>query len=424
MAWQTLNSRDGIYMVDWGVVGKMIRSYVRSRAMLHNSKVNSESQWFGPTLHTLDVDWGKVDAETDCGSEALLAQFYRNAQMNGRDQIVNLANLVEATKLNNAGFHKKMRDAQKQTIDNIEKSVAHYDTAITVARDLRDASAAFLMVSATIVTGGAAAGGAAGLTALGAGTGASAGTVATVAALGGTTIGAGLKATARAQDDRKATKGEVAATFASELAFGLLDLGAAKYAGTAAKLAAEQAAARFVGSATAKKLAEEAAKNGTQLALAILWNQSKLVVEPAKAVMQGKTVQEGLVKGGIKVGAGVHGELLKGGVETQILRKLIENDKQFESLAFIAEAVIDTAIDLSTDQAGEALVERGEKNERSDREEAPKIEKPKRAEHRLLDAIVYDRKLVQQTAFRQIGSAGSNPASSFRNFRSATGIKP
>ena len=112
--------------------------------------------------------------------------FYRNAQGNTRDQIALLAHWIEVTKHNNKRFQDKMREAQKKTMENIEKSVERGEVGLEIARHTRDLSAEFLMVSATVVTGGAAASVAAGVALVG---------------------GSGLKATARWKDDPNATRG-------------------------------------------------------------------------------------------------------------------------------------------------------------------------------------------------------------------------
>lgn len=383
MAWETFTSRDGIYAIDWGGVGRLIRSYVRSRATLTNTTVNEEFHWIGPTIHTLDVDWDKVRHQTDSESEMLLADFYRGAQMSAQTQIARLLHWVDQTRLNNAAFQKTMHDAQKQTMENIEKSVERAETGLKIARGTRDASAEFLMVSATMVSGGAA-----------------------LLAIGG---GSALKATAKGQDDPNATKGTIAATFASEFAFGMVDLGGAKFIDAAAKRAAEEAFARAVGGKVARELEKKAAEKGTKLGLAILFNQVKgVAVEPTKAVIQGETFQEGLIKGQLKSVGGTHGEILK---------YLVLDDSEFPKLAAIADTTISLAADAFADHLKESS--RGEKGERAGSDLAPKIVKPTNASHALLDALAYEKKTIEQMAVRKIGSAGQMKPTSWSHVQSA-----
>jgi hypothetical protein len=362
MAWDSFVSDDGIYQVDWEVIGRMIRSYVRSCAMLEHSKTNEEFHWFGPTLHSIDVEWDKVKRQTDDRGEILLRDFYRNLQLSTQRQISHLAHWIELTSHNNTAFQRKMRDAQKQTMENIDKSVNHWGTAIEAARLTRDTSAEFLVVSATVVSGGA--------------------------MFGALAVGSGLKATATAQDDPKATKKQIAVTFASEFAVGLIDVKGCKLIDKAAEHAAEQALLKAVGGQTARKLTEEAAKKGTKLGLAILWNQAKsITLEPGKAVIEGKTFKDGLLTGSLKATGGTHGEILK---------YLVLEDSRFPKLAAIA----DTAISIAADKAADSIKERGEREK-----EAPKLPKPADPSHPILDALAYDRKMIEQTAIRKIGSA-------------------
>src|SRR5271167_4937811 len=116
MPWETFTSRDGIYAVDWEGVGRLIRSYARSMAILENARVNTGSHWFGPNLHTVDVEWDRVRQRTLFHSESLLRNFYYGAQVNMQTQLARLLHMVDATRVNTAKFQEKMRGAQKQTM--------------------------------------------------------------------------------------------------------------------------------------------------------------------------------------------------------------------------------------------------------------------------------------------------------------------
>lgn len=390
MAWEKFTSLDGIYLVDWGAVGKMIRSYVRSQATLANLTVNDEFHWVGPNLHTVDVNWDQVKSQTDHGSESLLAEFYRNAQFNAQNQISRLAHWVEITAHNNAAFHDKMHDAQEKTMENIAKSVGRTQTAINAAIFTRDTSAEFLMVSATIVSGG---------------------TAATLAVGGGSF----LKATARYEDDVKATKGTFAVTFAAEFAAGMIDVGVGKVINAKAEEAAGKALLEAVGSKELKEIEAEAAKKGVKVSLAILWNHVKgVTVEPAKAVIEGETAQKGLVTGGLKTVGGTHGEILK---------YLVLDDEKYAKTAAIA----DTIISIGADKIAESINESNEEKKREGAEgKAPKISKKAHSDHVLLDALAYDRKMIEQMAIRKIGSAGpaiANPSRAFGHIKTAAGFK-
>jgi hypothetical protein len=398
MAWESFQSRDGIYAVDWQGVGRIIRSYVRSCATLANAKVNEEFHWIGPTLHTVDVNWDQVRMQTDSDSEWRLADVYQAMKCNTPSQIARLVQWVELTKVNNGRFHKMMQDAQKQTMENIDKSVGRAEVGLKVSRALRDASAEFLMVSATIVSGGSAA--------------------AAAAALGGITVGAGLKATAKGQDDANATKKTIAVTFVSEFAVGLLDLGAGKVIGGAAEKAGEAAFLKGIGGEGARQLEKRAAERGTEMGLAILWNQLKgVAVEPTKAVIEGEHFQNGLVTGQLKSVGGTHGEVVK-----YLIKSLVLDDPKFKQVAAISDATIDTAISLGADALAKSLTEKSEKREGAGQGQQPKIVKPTTNSHALLDALAYDRQMVEKMALRKVGSAGPLYTPSWSHVRSSSGF--
>jgi hypothetical protein len=382
MPWSTFTSKDGIYLVDWDVVGRMLRSYVRSCAVLTHAIVNSEFHWIGPNLHTVDVDWDTVRCQTNSQAESKFAEFYGKAQSNMSAQIAYLAHLIEVTKHNNARFQRMLHDAQQQTMKNIEKSVGRAETGLNVARFTRDASAALLMVSASLV--------------------------AVPVGIGAVAVGSGLKATARAQDDPKATKSTIAATFATEFAFGVIDLGAEAKIEELAKAAGDAAF-----KSTASELERKAAEKGMKLGLGILHSVAKTATDPTKAVLEGKSFQDALIKGGLDAAVGTHKEILKW---------MIDGDERFKMLSAIAE----TAIDFGADKGADALIE-ANKEQKYDRKinERPKLVRPVTPAEALFDAVAYDRKLIAQIAIRQIGSSAgliAKPAISFPRVRQSAGF--
>jgi hypothetical protein len=120
-----------------------------------------------------------------------------------------------------------------------------------------------------------------------------------------------------------------------------------------------------------------------------------------------------LVTGALKIAGGTQGEILK---------YLVLNDEEFPKLAVIADTTISFAIDKFADSLSESA--KGEKTERAS--QPPKLPRPVHAEHVLLDALAYDRKMIEQTAVRKIGSAGSpipNPSCGFPHVERAAGFK-
>ncbi len=157
MAWETFQSNDGTYQVNWEGVSRLIRASVRSRAMLTFSKENVEKHWIGPDIHSVEVDWGKVRDTTTIESDRLLNSFYFGALTSMHTQLSELQQLVLQGERNHLVFQTRMRTAQSKTMQNIQASVSRGEVGEAAAREVRDASTEFLMVGATVLSGGAAA---------------------------------------------------------------------------------------------------------------------------------------------------------------------------------------------------------------------------------------------------------------------------
>ena len=80
MAWETFQSNDGIYLVNWEGLSRIIRCAVRSQAMLAFSEKKIEKHFIGPDFHSVEVDWAKVRETTTLESERILRHFYYGAR--------------------------------------------------------------------------------------------------------------------------------------------------------------------------------------------------------------------------------------------------------------------------------------------------------------------------------------------------------
>ena len=157
MTWEIFQSNDGIYQVNWEGLSRMIRSAVRSQAMLAFSEEKTERHSIGPNMHWVEVNWAKVRETTTLESERVLRSFYYGAQKSMRAQLSQLRQMITQGEKNHLEFQAKMRAAQSKTMANIEVSVSRGEIGEHIAREVRDASVEFLMVGATALTGGAAA---------------------------------------------------------------------------------------------------------------------------------------------------------------------------------------------------------------------------------------------------------------------------
>lgn len=389
MGWQYCPSLDGFYLVNWDGVGKIIRSFARSQAILNHSKINDEFHWIGATVSTFDVDWDAVTFETNTVSQHLMASRYqavrRGARFCVRELIAALGHWLEATKHNNATFQKMMHQAQKTTAGNIDKSVARLQTAINVARLTRNASAEFIMISATCLTGGEA--GVLGYTL--------AGNEVLAAGGGAVLVGSGLKTVFFAQDHPEASKGKLVVTFTTEFAVGLVDLFTGRAIDNAAEKAAEEALEQTIGTAAFKKLASEAAAKGTKVMLAVTYNKVKgMTLDPGKAIIQGDTVQKAYTAGGVKAVGGTGAELFKSMLE--------ESDE-----GKIVGAIADTAVSLTADEFSKDLTE-SNAQEAKDSKEAPQIVMATTSDDdAALDALLYEKEMIEQLAVRKCKRSAS-----------------
>lgn len=354
MPWEMFSSKDGIYQVNWDGIGRIIRSYVRSRAMVQHSVVApTERRWVGPDLYSLEIDWPKVKAETLHQTDHELMKFYSGAQSGMQPQINRLVSMMETAKADHDKIRERLQSAQAQTMANVEQSVRLGQLGIQSATIVRDACFDFLMVGATYLTGGAAAT-------------AGAAFEVTPAAAGFMTLGAGLKGAATYQDTGKV--GNAVGTFSTNLLFGALDLKAAGIIGKAAKTLAGK------------------------IGLGMVWAKAKAVASVPFSVIEGKRVGEGLSQGMVKMAAATPGAAAIEGLK-DFLKPM-----DMEPWAIPVEV----ALNLSLDKAGDMAYDMA--RQQPERTAAPRHTPPSTPQQHLMDAVLYDRTQIEKTAVRQIAS--------------------
>ena len=157
MAMQTIPGREGLYAIDWDVLVRVCRSFVRAQAILSHSKVIEEKQLFGPDISWVEVDWDAVkrtvdrDAPTVCKavqsavltSPAMAADYVRT--------------IVEETKFYRDRFTETQTRCSRESMKAINASVDRGEKGVAALTATRDLSADFVMVGATVLSGGAAA---------------------------------------------------------------------------------------------------------------------------------------------------------------------------------------------------------------------------------------------------------------------------
>ena len=348
MAWETFRSNDGVYLIDWDGLARIIRSCKRAGAMNDYSKVVTERGerdfWaLGlrlPDLHTVQVDWDRVALETKTQTEMELRKFHATAGSSMKGQITNLVQMMEQADDDRDTFQDKQSEAQQKTMDNIETSVHNGEVAVEVLKTVRDTSAEIVMVGATYVSGG-------------------------TAAILFTGVGSGMKGAFVYQDTGKADK--ALATFSTNLLLGAADLKVG-------------AAIKGMSSASGR------------IGMAIVWSKAKAVIEVPKGLIEGKSLKQAVSSGGVKL---VGSTPLTAGVEG--LKAVLGEEGEVWALP------VEVAQNIFQDKAADAISESGEREKKETKGPPAHLSHP-HPNHRLMDAVIYDNSVIEQTAVRQIGS--------------------
>jgi len=157
MAWETLRSNDGVYLVDWGGLTRIIRSCKRAGAMSAYSTIEPERgkrDWgaFGmrlPDLHSVQVDWDRVALESTTQTEVELRRFYAAARNSMKAQLLGLVHMMEQADDDRDAFQDKQSEAQQKAGENIESAVQTGEAWVKGLTFVRDTSAEIVMVGAT-----------------------------------------------------------------------------------------------------------------------------------------------------------------------------------------------------------------------------------------------------------------------------------
>lgn len=348
MAWETLTSNDGIYLIDWGGLTRIIRSCKRAGAMNDYSRIETqrgERDWkaFGmrlPDLHTVEVDWQRVKLETTTQTEIELRNFHAGAGRSMKAQLRNLVQMMEQADDDRDAFQDKQAEAQNKTHENIESCVGNAETAIEVLKEVRDTSAEIVMVGATYVSGG-------------------------TASVIFTTVGSGMKAGFAYQDTGRADR--AVATFSTNLLMGAFDL--------------------KVGAVTKAMSVSE------KIGIGIVWAKSKALLDVPKSLIEGKNLKQAVSGAAVKLVFSTPGAAGVEGLKTVLGEE-----------AAVWAIPVEVALNRYQDTAGDALAEYGEKGEKKETKGPPAHLPPHHPNHHLMDAVVYDQSIIEQAAVRQIGS--------------------
>jgi hypothetical protein len=165
MAYEMILLRDGTWAVDWELIRTILRSYTRAKAMHEHSRIEiTDGGWFGPDLHTLEVDWARVKRTADAEIKQLVGAFSHLAHQSSMHAgKMMLATLMRETKRHQEAFRARQKSAHTTSMANCQRSIERAETGLAAAKLIRDLSVGAFMVGATILTGGGAAAVGAGL---------------------------------------------------------------------------------------------------------------------------------------------------------------------------------------------------------------------------------------------------------------------
>jgi hypothetical protein len=341
MPWESIKSNDGIYLVNWEGITRIIRSYARGRATKRFSKeVAFEKHWVGPDLYSVEVDWGRVRNETAVQTGMELSKIHAGAQRSMQAELYRLVYMIETADKDHDNLREMMRAAQDKTMKNVERSVHIGEIGVGASTFVRDASAETIMVGATYLSGGAA-----------------------LAAIGGGSV---MKGAFAYQDTGKV--GNAVGTFSTNLLLGVADI--------------------KVGAAITKNIASKSGKIG----LLMVWAKAKGVLEVPKNLIEGKHLNEAASSGLVKTAAATPVTV---GVEQ--LKDYLKSGGLPEEWAI----PVDVALSIAQDKGGELLAKAGERAPESKR--PPEHFVPVHRSHHLMDAVLYDRSIIEKSAVRKIG---------------------
>jgi hypothetical protein len=155
MAWEAfVDQRGNSYEVNWDGVYRIIRAYVRSRAICNSTTTRVEKHWVGPNIYSVDVDWAGVRQRTEQDSRGLYGQFYVSALQSMPEQLRNLQSMALSTADCNDAVAQQVREASHMSMASISSSVRYLGWGESALKFLRDLSADALVIGAGVLSGG------------------------------------------------------------------------------------------------------------------------------------------------------------------------------------------------------------------------------------------------------------------------------
>lgn len=164
MVWTTMKFADGTYAVDWEAMQRIYRWYCASCLQMDERYARRIQQpsLLGPTLHSLDVDWPRLQADAFTAG----VNRYANAcaaMFSGRRGTVpavidELEQLQLAAAANKRKFRDKALEVSRANMASIGSTADNWGLMIDGSKIVRDACFGSITAGAMLLTGGSAAG--------------------------------------------------------------------------------------------------------------------------------------------------------------------------------------------------------------------------------------------------------------------------
>lgn len=296
----------GVWAFDPDVIYGIVRAAVRARMIRQRSRVVTESHGLlMPTTYHVETNWNGFRQAYAAEAALMWAEAEMQLRTGPRNFFGTLVGLVNDAIVDDTWHRTQVASCSQRSSASISRVVDNWETALTTARIVRDASATILVVTAGLVMApaGAAAAGAAGMT------GISAGTATTTLA-----VGSAMRGAFTYQDTGNVGSAMVNAT--GTFVVGMIGISGAS---AATLTSGQQATILVIGSAA----------QGTTAGM--------------QALVEGKSMRQAAVAAAVGAGS----QALGGVVGARI-----------ESLGFVTQLAAGTVIDLGGNMASNAITDR------------------------------------------------------------------
>lgn len=262
----------------------LVREYLHASMLRARARTVRETKFIGPDLVTVEINFDGLRAAKDQQAPQTFDSICRSMLKDGGACFNDLVQMRQETTHSSDELKRMQRDASRETMGNIERSVSRGEIGQQAATVVRDLSATTLVVGATFLSGGTA-----------------------LAVLGG---GSALKGTATYQDTGNvgAAMIDASATFA----VGAIGIGAAARGATANASTLLTRAGQATAQGFRQTIVQNAKDQGVIIVVGATMNAH---FEFAKGMVQGQSMSQSLKGAALRFGtdvvsAGVLGPML------------------------------------------------------------------------------------------------------------------